>query len=239
MKKTGFALFGVLLFFIIATGTGIYIKSISNYEPKAEYVYASQDIPAKAIITEKMVALKEKPISDGHRLSVTDINEVIGKRATVDIIKDEMLLKSRLVNPNDRTSEIELTNKNNRKFTVEFKPDQACGWCLTTNQQVDIIFVPNPGLQNQEIQTVPTTPDYNKKKPDSIGFNKSNITRLQNVRIAGIIDEAGNVIDSKKDVIPKYICFEVDKNQDEFLAWAKSNGRLEVSAVPLENETNN
>lgn len=229
MKKSKYIFFGIILFFIIATGAGFYIKAISNYEVKKDFVYAKMDIPAKTIITLDMLEYKSKPISDGHKLSISNANDIIGKITRVDISDDEMILTSRLADPNMRTGEIELKNKTNRKYTVEFKPDQAVAWMLETDQTVDIIFVPN----SDTIPTVQTEPQNQQK---SIQFDKKSIIRLEKIRIAGIIDEAGQLIIGKTQAIPRYICFEVTTEQDQFLAWAKGNGRLEVSAIPLDSE---
>ena len=59
------------------------------------------------------------------------------------------------------------------------------------------------------------------------------VARMEKVRIAALIDDSGNVIDDVvKGVVPRYVLFEVEKGQDEFLAYAKANGRLELSVIP-------
>ena len=56
---------------------------------------------------------------------------------------------------------------------------------------------------------------------------------LENIRIAGIIDENGKLADaSDQKTAPRYISFEVTGEQAAFLAYAKTNGQLELSSVP-------
>lgn len=60
------------------------------------------------------------------------------------------------------------------------------------------------------------------------------IYRISNVRVAALIGENGKLArdSDKSGVIPRYITFEVNNRLDEFLAYAKSSGRLELSVVP-------
>ena len=118
-----------------------------------------------------------------------------------------MLLSSKL--DSSAAREVTLKDKNKRFFSVEFQTDQANGWQLTKEQHVDIIFVP-------------------QKAADSVD---NGIIMLHNIRIAALIDIYGNIIEkNSKEVLPKYISFEVTTEQAEFLAYAKGNGRLELAA---------
>jgi hypothetical protein len=81
---------------------------------------------------------------------------------------------------------------------------------------VDIIYVPDMRAGSKE--EVATNP---------------NVIRIKHIRIAALIDDKGSLLKNEKRVtLPRYISFEVDEKQDEFLAYAKTNGRLEISAEP-------
>lgn len=55
------------------------------------------------------------------------------------------------------------------------------------------------------------------------------------IRVAAIISQEGKLIkNDDRYSLPKYICFEVNTEQDEMLAYAKSNGRIELSVIPSE-----
>lgn len=226
MKKTGFIFFGIVLYLLLITGTGIYIKVVSNVQATTNYVYANVDIPKNTTITADMIEARKKTISFGQKYSLISLNDAIGKVTKVDIFKDEMLLSSRLSTA-DEVKELSLKNADNRKFTLKFETDQAVGWCLDVDQYVDMLFVPNPAAQyDQKVPSEPVT-SYS-----TTNYDKSKIVRLEKVRIAGLVDESGQLIrDRSSSIMPKYIVFEVTEEQDSFLAWAKGNGRIELSAV--------
>ena len=47
------------------------------------------------------------------------------------------------------------------------------------------------------------------------------------------IDEKGRLVkDTEGTALPRYISFELSDDQCDFLAYAKGNGRLEISVIP-------
>ena len=55
---------------------------------------------------------------------------------------------------------------------------------------------------------------------------------MKNIRIAGIIDQDGKLVDVlKTKSLPRYISFEVTQEQAAFLAYAKRNGKLELACI--------
>lgn len=225
MNKKGIWLLGIVVYIALITVAAIYIKMVSNYEPEVELVFTKVKIPEKTIITQDMLRTKKVRVSEAHRLSIRQLGDVAGKKAIIDIEEGEMLLSTKIADPN-LMEDIQLKNKNNRLFTVEFKPDQANGWWLKTDQLVDIIFVPNP------IQSVRVPSTSSQDALISAGYDKGSLTRLSNIRIAALIDDNGTLLDNNKRASqPKYISFEVTAEQDMFLAWAKSNGRIELASI--------
>lgn len=226
----------------------VIVKVGSQYEPEVTVIYARTNIPVKTEITDEMLVEKQVSLTYVHKLSVRNKADLIGKKAKNDIEAGEMILTSRIGNINEMQG-IPMVNKNNRLFSVEFKPDQVNGWWLLVNQHVDIIFVPNPSAAAAPITNsnpanmISDAEGVNKVTPISVNdeerittINKSTgIVRINNVRVAAIIDDFYKQMNnSERTGDPKYICFEVSPEQDEFLAWAKKNGSLEISVRPVE-----
>lgn len=237
MKRINIFILTIVLALIFLVVEIIIIKSASKYEPKIGVVFAARKIKAGETVTEDMLEERKISVSMAHSQSVKDKNEITGKKAKVDIEKDEIILASRITDSED-IGEIKVKDKNNRLFTVEFKSDQANGWQLKEDQYVDIIFIPNeknimPAMK-QEISG-----KENNKGVDAQDMNlvpsitEDRIQRIRNIRVAALIDEKGRLVKNPENAtIPRYISFEVDDKLDEFLAYAKGNGRLEISVIP-------
>jgi len=213
IKRWVFVLITITLILILLTAQIIIVKKASSFEVETDAVFARKAIPSGAVITEDMLEVKKIRISYAHRLSLRSIADAVGKKAKVDIESGEMLLSSK-IGTIDEMEQIYMEEESNRLFTVEFKPDQANGWWLLVGQRVDIIFVPNDAskfsiTENTEIP----------------------VRKLENIRIAALIDEQGRLLrNEKRDSLPKYVCFEVTEKQAEFLAFAKTNGRIELAS---------
>lgn len=218
MRKLNYVLITLVLAVLFLAIEVVIVKSASKYEPEVSVVFANVRIPAKTEINKDMLRERKVSLSLAHRQSVKSMNALIGKKAKTDIEEGEMILTGK-IGIVDEMQEIDVKDRNNRLFTVEFRGDQANGWWLLVGQYVDIIFVPN-----------------DKAKPQAgaqADPQAAAVKRLRNVRIAALIDDKGKLLEnSGRNSIPKYISFELSDEQDEFLAYAKSNGRLEVSALP-------
>ena len=199
------------------------ISNASGYEAKEKGVFARVSIDKNAVITGDMLEIKEVDAGTAHPNALKDIDEAASMRAAMDIEAGELLLRSKLLSGEGGIIKAEDNSK--RLFSVEFKVDQANGWQLSDGQYVDIIYVPNHGEQLDE---PPVAYGVAAMPPDSSG-----VKILENIRIAGLIDEEAKMVDRIESAeAPKYICFEVTVEQAAFLAYAKSNGKLELSSVP-------
>lgn len=245
MKKVNKLLIFVVLLVITLVLEVFIVKSVSKYEPKVNVIYAKSAISAKNTITEEMLKTKSINISQVHRFSVYNYKDLVGKQAKMDIEADEMVLSSK-VGSITEMQEIKMKDKDNRLFSIEFKPDQANGWWVLVDQYVDVIFVPNNNLTQTNPKIAPSTPPgtiinndaaagNNDKSGITIENSDKGIVRINNVRVAAIIDEANKQLtNGDRESLPKYISFEVTPKQDEFLAWAKANGKLELSVRKIE-----
>jgi Flp pilus assembly protein CpaB len=223
MLKPKYIIPALILAAVLLVAEIMIIRSAVEYEPKVEAVYAAEKIAKGTIITENMLKTRSIDMNVTHRLSFRKTGDVIGKAARMDIEQDEMLLSSKVEEPGNINA-IPVLNPEARLFSVELKGDQANGWQLKTGDHVDIIFIPQRtewrSAENLNGEIKPERP-------------QGSTVRLENVRIAALVDDSGNVIDDVgKGDSPKYIIFEVEKGRDEFLAYAKANGRLELSVIP-------
>jgi Flp pilus assembly protein CpaB len=214
MKKVYVLITSILLIFILMTGEAIYIRSLSDYEPSVGIVTAKSHINAGMVISAEMLEIKKVNLGSVHKLSLRRINDVAGKTARMDIEAEEALLSSKL-GASDEMEGIRVLNSSSRLFTFELKPDQANGWWLKIGQYVDIIFVPD-------------------SKPETAS-EPIFVKRLDHIRIAAVINDRGELLgNGKRASMPKYITFEVTNKQDEFLACTKSEGRIELSSIPVQ-----
>lgn len=208
-------LVAVALLTVILVGAEIYIiRAATSYEPVTEVVFARVKIPEDTLITGEMLEIKKVGLASVHKLSVRKSENILGKRSATDIESGEMILSSK-VGSSDAMEKIKVKDKNKRLFSVEFKGDQANGWWLLTDQNVDIIFVPGEAGTSEGMG--------------------NDVKKLENIRIAALIDERGKLLkNNDRSTLPRYISFEVTDQQAAFLAEAKSKGRLELSVIPEE-----
>jgi len=235
MRKLKFFLFTIVFAFILLVAEVIIIRNASQYEPKLSIVFARTKIPEGALIESSMIEVRKISAGAAHKQSVRDPEGVIGKMARVEIEEGEMILNVKLVEAGEM-EELSSVDKKSRLFTVEFEPDQANGWRLKAGQYVDIIYVPNERIVGHDEPQGQADGARNGQINEPLyDAGMSGIRRIRNVRVAALIDNNGNLVrDANRESIPRYISFEVNDNLDEFLAYAKDNGRLEVSVIPFQ-----
>lgn len=229
MKRPKTLIVAIVLLAILLAVEVFVVKKASDYEPKIKAIYAKVSIPAETIITNDMLIEKEVSLSLVNMKAIKDTAEAIGKVAKFDIEEMEMITNSRLMEKIE-IKRIEMLSDKNRLITVEFKPDQVNGWWL--NDRVDIIFIPNDTAAAKPKPTIINNPSQGDEAIEKITYDPSGIVRLENIRVAAIIDESRKLIENIEDMTyrPVLVSFEVNTDQDKFIAWAKYNGKIEVSA---------
>lgn len=229
MRRIGTVLAAFLIIVLLVVIEIVVIKSASNYEPTSEVVFAKIKIPEKCKITANMLEVKKIGLGLIHGMSLKDIRDVEGKKASMEIEAGEMILSGKL--GYEGMESIEVRDKSKRLFSVEFKADQANGWWLITDQNVDIIFIPDKNQLTSGEMLGDGSPAGVEKA--SRIYDGNRVQKLRNIRIAALIDENGKLLKNKdRTTLPRYISFEVTDDQTDFLAYAKSNGRLEICVIP-------
>jgi Flp pilus assembly protein CpaB len=199
------------------------ISNASGYETREKVVVAARNIGMDAVITGDMLEIREISSGAVHRDAVRNIDEAVGMRAAADIYDGEVLLRGRLTEK--ESDAVEALNKSNRLFSLKPEWDQVNAWQLEKDQYVDVVFVPNHLNQDG---VCPEAPGVLSVPPAQTG-----IRMMKNIRIAGFVDEDGEPVkDGGTGKVPRYILLEVTQEQAVFLAYAKSNGRVELSAIP-------
>lgn len=237
MKRPKTLIVTLVLLAVLLVAEVVVIKKASDYEPKIKVIYAKVKIPAEVMIEKDMLVEKEVALSLVNINAIKDTAEAIGKAAKFDIDEMEMITKSRLIEKIEE-KKIELKNVNNRLVTVKFEPDQVNGWWL--DDRVDIIFIPNENSADKPKPAMINNMQQNDETSEKAVYDSSGIVRLENIRVAAIIDESRQLVEDIVDTTysPVLVSFEVSTDQDKFLAWAKYNGKIEVSARKEEGSEN-
>jgi|LSQX01.3.fsa_nt_gb Flp pilus assembly protein CpaB len=222
MKRYSWIISALIIFILLAAVEMTIISNASTKDTKEKVVYVKVHVDKDAIITEDMLELREISTEAIHPNALRRVDEAVSMRARIDIEADEMLLKAKLISSEDDIIKAEDTSK--RLICVELRIDQANAWQLKEDKHVDIIFVPNSVEQGEN-------------SPEAAGLidvvPSKGVKIIKDVRIAGIFDEDAKQTDiTEADSIPKYLSFEVTAEQAVFLAYAKNNGKLELSAIP-------
>ncbi|NLK86258.1 MAG: hypothetical protein GX279_02030 [Clostridiaceae bacterium] len=223
MRRYGWVGGALVIVILLVAVEMMIISNVSGYEVREKAVFAARDIDENAVITGEMLEIREIGADAVHRDAVRSIDEAVGLTAANFIYKGEQLLKGRLTD--EPASAVEALDKSNRLFSLEPKSDQASAWQLVKDQYVDLIYVPNHGQQDN---TPPEAAGVVGVPPLDNG-----VKLLKRIRIAGLVDENGRLAEGDvSEKLPKFILLEVTEEQAVFLAYAKSNGKLELSSIP-------
>lgn len=203
----------------------VIIKNAAQYEPEVEVVIVNKRIPANTTITENMLIVKKFHISIVNKLAARNISDVVGMVAKVDLEVGEQILKSRLITA-DTMKILPLENEVNKLFNLEIKVDQSNNF-LRVGQYVDIFFVPN---SNTNLSNLSKGSAESMIESDSMSEALKLVYKLDHIRIAAILDDRGNVINSESSSLSaKYICVEVTADTAQYLSYCKHNGKIEYA----------
>lgn len=223
VKKFGWIVGAMAIVIVLMVVEMTIISNASGDDVKQKVVFARARIEKNTVIAVNMLEIREISTEAVHQDALDDINEAVAMRAGMDIEAGEMLLNAKLL-PDERDI-IRAKDPSKRLISVELRVDQANAWQLTEDQYVDIIYVPNNG-------------DGQDRPPSAGGVVdassvSSGVKMMKGVRIAGVVDEDAKMVEiPESESIPKYVSFEVTQEQAVFIAYAKNNGKLELSCIP-------
>ncbi len=223
MKRFGWIILALIILIVLVAAEMTIVSYASREDVKQKVVCAVVRIEKNTVITGNMLEVREISSDAVHPDALNSIDEAVAMRAGMVIEAGEMMLKSKLLPDEDDIIRAQDINK--RLISAELRVDQANAWQLTENQYVDIIYVPNNGggqdqpLEVNEVEDASSAPN--------------GVKVIKGIRIAGVLDEDAKRVDiPETESIPKYVSFEVTQEQAVFIAYAKNNGKLELSCIP-------
>lgn len=223
IKKFGWIVGAMIIVIVLMVVEMTIISNASGDDIKQKVVFARVRIEKNTVITANMLEIREISSDAVHQDALDDMNEAVAMRAGMDIETGEMLLNAKLL-PDERDI-IRAKDSSKRLISIELRVDQANAWQLTEDQYVDIIYVPN---NRGEQDRPPSAGDVVDASTVQNG-----VKMMKGIRIAGVVDEDAKMVDiSESESIPKYVSFEVTQEQAVFIAYAKNNGKLELSCIP-------
>lgn len=200
-----------LIYFYLSgfSSTGNTIKT------KIAYV-ATQDIPAKVVITEKMVAPVKVPLDITLPIGVSDKKEIIGKMTKARIVKGEPILIERLFEEKMTTMPY-IIPKGKRAMTISVNEISQVSTFMTPGDFVDVIVT------------------YEEKDKELAGrkifYPKYTKVLMQNVQVLGIgrnMQEVNKI----EGELPTSVTLAVTLLDAEKLILAEESGSLRLVLRP-------
>ena len=171
-----------ILALIVAVITAVLLYRFLNIvsEPvivevaKSNVIIASADIAADIPITSDMIKMTEFPDESIHALAVKDVNEVVGKISSSEIIAGEQILSSKLINPEEGNGTLAYKVESGmRAITVAVSNTTGLSNMIIPDNRVDII-----GLYSVEVEEA----DGDTKTIDYVSM------LLENIRVLAVDD---------------------------------------------------
>lgn len=162
---------------ITAIAVNFYLKSVqeaaSNIKTK-KVAYANTVIPAKTLITADMISLKDIPVNFAHVNSVSEVSQVVGQTARVEIDAGEQVLSSKIV-PRESTG-------STFSYSV---PWGMRAISIAVNEQSGLLGLVSPGDKVDVIGTVDI--EEQSKDPNVKNINHT-VTHLvlQNIEVLAV-----------------------------------------------------
>lgn len=200
-------IFAIIIGLLTVFGLNKYIKGLSTAQvvqiPYSKVVTAVNTIPANVVITAEMVALKSMPSESVHPEAATTLDKVVGRTSNSDIVKDEQILSSRLVDTSKSTLAYRVP-EGMRAVAIPNSEISGVAGYINAGDKIDILAT----YDKEDIAPVSTT-----------------YTQLQNIEVAAVGSLALSQSDQQK-AMPASITVFVKPAQAEVLAYAIANGSL-------------
>lgn len=225
IKRSGWIIGAFIILIVLVAAEMTIISYASREDVKQKVVCAAVRIEKNSVITANMLEIRDISSDAVHPDALDSIDEAVAMRAGMVIEAGEMLLQGKLLP--DKNDIIRAQDNSKRLISVELRVDQANAWQLAEDQYVDIIYVPNNESGADQSPAAEGVVDASS--------SSKRVKMIKNIRIAGVIDEDAKRVDiTEMDSVPKYVSFEVTEEQAVFIAYAKNNGKLELSCIPAD-----
>lgn len=205
-----------------------YIARLNKQESEVQYsgVYvAKENIPARVVIKEEMIALVQVPQNVNLPKGISDKSQLVGKLTKERIIKGEPVLPERLYLGEKNTLSYVIP-KGKRAVTIGVNEVSEVGDFISPGDLVDVI----------------ATFDEKDKElgAKKIFYPKLTKVILQNVQVLGIGQSmSAEVKDDKKEdkKLPLSVTLAVSLEEAERLVLADESGVLRLALKPVSDTT--
>lgn len=193
---------------------------------KTEVVLASQDIMPNIPITAEMLKVSEIPEEAAHLQAVKNIEDVVGKVSSSQIISGEQILSSKLITPGEATPDGTLAysiEPGMRAITIAVSNITGLSNMIIPENKVDIIgqytvSVPQPNGEEKEI-------DYS-------------VMLLENVNVLAVDSSKTKQEKDASETAYVTLTLEVTPLQAMEVSMSEAKGQLRaILRSPLDQET--
>lgn len=177
------------------------------------YILHQAAIPEETVSVYRLA----RPVSKGAQIHVLDIEtfeiekrDVCANWVTTDVAVEGLyarhtLEQASILRLSDVASELSeiirpATDQDKRRITLKLQPDQANGWMIETDQELELLIVKDGGR----------------------------MLRYEAVVVSVLDDRMRMLPDADRSVVPEYVCLEMRKEKAYAVLQERKNGRLEL-----------
>ena len=200
----------------------------------AKDVYVVVNPITKGTLAENLgtnIQLTKVPAMAVPGQAVSDLAEIQGKAASVDLVADEVLLTSRFVDPTAVAEEAVAVPKGMEQASVIVKPEQIRGGIVKAGDTIGVIVT----IKTKDPTTV-NLPGVGTASIDD-GITKQILNKVLVTRIQGgtepVIDASGSSTLPAGSVL---VTVALSTSDIEKLTWAQSTGSAGTLVLTVENK---
>ncbi|SJZ44575.1 Flp pilus assembly protein CpaB [Selenihalanaerobacter shriftii] len=208
-----------ILLGLITSGTVYFMMDNAQQKPvkkpQISVVIAKQDIQSRETIKESMVQIKKVPKEMMHPQAFKKISEVVGQPVLKKIIAGEQVLKPRILNKKQLSSELAFNlDDHQRAVTIAINEVIGVAGFLTPGDYVDIVGVFSNNSGDQTLSK----------------------TILQNIKVLAVAQDMVND-ENQKPKVTKSITLAVDLDNAEKLILADAKGDIRLALRSVQNQS--
>ncbi|MBI3976630.1 MAG: Flp pilus assembly protein CpaB [Chloroflexi bacterium] len=150
-------LVAVVLGLISSVLVGRYIQQLSDAAkptPLEPVLVAAQDVPARTLLTDKLLSVKLIPVTGRHPQALTTAQPAVGKVTKMAIAGGEQILPSKLFNQRDESGLAFVVPPGKRAVSVALSEVIGSGGLIAPGDRVDVVAVFSGEERNQDVATM-------------------------------------------------------------------------------------
>lgn len=217
MERTNRRLLLISLLFASLVGLLVFrffssMQAMATLEHTDAVVVATQDIPARTLISGDMVKLERVPTGTRHARAAISLDQVLGKVSTQPIVAGEQVLSSRFFASAETSGLAYQLPEGKRAVSVGINSRIAVAYLVRPGDSVDVLV------------------SY-----EQVGTRESHSAlMLQNILVLAVGNELR--VGSRASSEAETLTLAVTPAQAEQLTWAEDYGRIRLSLRPATDE---